>query len=105
MTVEFLIGLALAWLTPKNVLEAASAVMGVGGAYLLAVKSPWAGWAFVLFLFSNLGWVAFGWLNGHWFLLAQHLAFAFTSALGIWIWLALPIVDRGLTDPGIGDDT
>jgi hypothetical protein len=95
----------MAWLTPKNVLEAASAALGVGGAYLLAVKSPRAGWAFVLWLLSNLGWVAFGWLHAHWFLMAQHLAYAVTSATGIWIWLALPMVDRALADPGVGDDS
>lgn len=105
MTFELLIALAFAWLTPQNVLEAISAALGVAGAYLLAVKSPRAGWAFVLWLFSNIGWVAFGWLNSHWFLVAQNSLYAVTSALGIWIWLALPIVDRGLTDSGIGDDT
>jgi len=104
MTAEILLELALAWLTPKNVLEAGSATLGVAGAYLLAVKSPWAGWAFVLWLLSNLGWVAFGWLNAHWFLLAQHAAYAVTSATGIWIWLALPMVDRALADSGLGDD-
>lgn len=103
MTVEILIELALAWLTPKNVLEAGSAALGAGGAYLLAAKSPWAGWAFVAWLFSNLGWIVFGWLNAHWLLAAQHAVFAVTSALGIWMWLVLPLIDRALSDLGVGD--
>jgi hypothetical protein len=104
ITFQAALDAVMAWLTPKNALEAASAALGVGGAYLLAVKSPWAGWAFVLWLLSNLGWVAFGWLNEHWFLLVQHVAYAITSATGIWIWLALPMVDRALVDSGVGDD-
>lgn len=104
MTFHTPLELLFVWLTPQHLLEAVSAALGLGGAFLLAVKSRWAGWAFVLWLFSNVGWMGFAWLGGHWFLLAQHVAFAATSVLGIWTWLTLPLVANALRDDGLGDD-
>lgn len=101
---NFLSAFEHAWLTPQNVLEAMSAALGVAGAYLLAIKSPWAGWAFVLWLFSSLGWVAFGWLNGHWFLVVQNTAFAITNLIGIWTWRVFEALG-GPDNDGLGDDS
>lgn len=70
--------------------EVASALLGVMGALLLATKSRWAPWAWVLWLASNAGWIAFGLAGGHWFLLAQNAVFAVTSAMGVWVWLVRP---------------
>jgi hypothetical protein len=77
-------------MTPHYFLEIVSAVLGLSGALLLAVRSRFAGWAFVLWLGSNTGWVVFGALAGHWGLVAQHAGFAITSALGVWTWLLRP---------------
>lgn len=70
--------------------EISAAVLGVIGSLLLATKSRWAGWAFVVWLFSNAGWMAFGVLRGHWFLVAQNAVFAVTSCIGLWVWLVRP---------------
>lgn len=77
-------------MTPQLLLEFVSAALGIAGALLLATKSRWAGWAFVLWLASNLGWVTFGVTHGMWALVAQHLAFSITSAIGIRTWLCAP---------------
>ena len=104
MTFHTLIEFLSVWLTPQHVVEAVSAVFGLCGAFLLAVKSRWAGWAFVLWLFSNVGWMGFAWMGGHWFLLAQHLAFAATSLIGIYTWRVLEVVGGALNDDGLGDE-
>lgn len=84
-------------MTTQELLEIASAVLGLSGALLLATKSRWAGWAFVLWLASNAGWMAFGAMTGHWALVGQHAGFSITSAIGVWTWLLQPMW-AGLTD-------
>jgi len=71
-------------------LEILSMMTGITGTLLLAIKSRFAGWAFVAYLASNMGWVAFGAAHEHWGLVIQHLVFAITSVIGIWVWLAKP---------------
>ena len=70
--------------------EIAAAALGVAGSLLLATRSRWAGWAFVLWLLSNAGWIAFGTLRGHWFLVTQNVVFLVTSCIGVWVWLLRP---------------
>lgn len=86
----------MSWLT---LMELLSAVLGLAGALLLATKCRWAGWAFVLWLGSNAGWIAFGVAGGHWWLVAQNAGFFVTSALGVLNWLVWPRVQRELLDP------
>lgn len=81
-------------MTAQQWLELISACLGVAGANLLATRCRWAGWAFVLWLASNVGWIVFGTAQGLWFLVAQHVVFAGTSVLGIWTWLLLPALAR-----------
>jgi len=71
-------------------LEIIAAILGVTGTLLLAIKSPYAGWAFVVYLISNIGWITFGSLHGHWALVGQHVIFSMTSLIGIWVWLVQP---------------
>lgn len=73
-----------------NALEILSALLGVTGTLLLALKSRYAGWAFVAYLISNIGWIVFGASHAHWALLAQHAVFSVTSLIGIWTWLIRP---------------
>lgn len=75
---------------PQIILESISACLGLSGSLLLATKNRWAGWAFVLWLASNAGWISFGAIGGHWGLVAQHSGFAITSAMGVWVWLVRP---------------
>jgi hypothetical protein len=71
-------------------LEIVGAAGGVLGTMLLALNGRFAGWGFVAFLVSNVGWIAFAASHGHQFLLAQQACFLITSVLGIWIWLLKP---------------
>lgn len=69
------------------VLQWLGCVTGVGGAFLLAVNTPYSGWGFVLFLISNGFWIAYG-VNTHARgLVVAQICFTVTSALGIYRWL------------------
>lgn len=71
-------------------------LFGVAGTLLLATKGRRAGWGFVAFLVSNMGWILFALHHGHTKLLAQHLIFAMSSVVGIWFWLLEERVTRRL---------
>lgn len=86
-------------------LEVLSALLGIGGAVLLATRCRWAGWAFVLWLVSNCGWMVFGFQRDLWWLFAQHLAFAASSVLGIWTWRGAMLAGEALRDDGTGDES
>lgn len=68
-------------------IEAVAAVSGLLGAFLLATKGNYAAWGWLAFLTSNAGWIAFGWIRRHWWLVAQQVGFTASSLLGIWTWL------------------
>jgi nicotinamide riboside transporter PnuC len=76
----------------------AGLLFGVLGTLLLATKSRVAGWGFVLFLASNAGWLVFAYEHGHSKLLAQHLVFAASSLLGVWVWLVQPRVKSAIQE-------
>lgn len=80
---------AAAWAFVWTV-DFAGLVFGVAGTLLLATKGRLAGWGFVAFLVSNLGWIVFAHEHGHTKLLAQHLIFAGSSLVGVWFWLVKP---------------
>lgn len=65
-------------------LEAIAAAFGLAGAWLLASKGDHAAFAWWCFLASNAGWIAFGYLRRHWFLLLQQAGFTASSLVGIW---------------------
>lgn len=67
-----------------SVFEWSGCVLGITGAMLVAVQSPQARWAFVLWLISNLSWTIYGWWHGNLALVLQQSAFCITSMLGIW---------------------
>lgn len=75
-----------------TLIEILSAMAGLCGALLLAFNGRRAGWGFALFCLSNVGWIAFATLQGHWALLAQQLGFMVTSLIGCWVWLVGPLV-------------
>jgi hypothetical protein len=68
-------------------IEAAAAVAGLVGSFLLAGKGEHAAWGWWAFLASNAGWLAFGWIRRHWFLLLQQVGFTASSLWGIWTWM------------------
>lgn len=67
-------------------IQAAAAACGLLGAFLLAAKGEHAAWGWWAFLASNAGWLAFGWIGRHWFLLLQQVGFTASSLWGIWNW-------------------
>lgn len=74
-------------------IELVSALTGMLGALLLATRSRYAGWAFVLWLVSNVGWIIFGAGNQHWFFIVQQVVFTATSLIGIYRWLIAPSLE------------
>lgn len=72
-------------------IEIVSALLGIAGALLLATRNRYAGWAFVAWFISNIGWIVFGAGNQHWFFIMQQVAFTATSVIGIWSWLVRPL--------------
>lgn len=71
----------------RHGLEATAAACGLAGAWLLAAKGQHAAWGWWFFLASNAGWIAFGWIRRHWFLLLQQLGFTASSLWGVWTWM------------------
>lgn len=72
--------------SPQGI-EAFAAGAGLTGAFLLATAGQHAAWGWVAFLASNVGWIAFGWIRRHWWLLAQQVGFTASSLWGIWNWI------------------
>lgn len=75
------------------VVEVIAAICGLLGSLLLALKGQSAPWGWMFFMLSNVGWLAFSYGFGHWFLLVQQIGFSITSAIGIWKWLIEPRLD------------
>ena len=71
-------------------IEMFSALLGLLGAVLMASRSRFMAWAFVVWLLSNAGWLLFGAGNSHWFFFAQQIGLTITSVLGTWTWLIRP---------------
>ena len=70
------------------VLEWTGAIMGFIGAALLASNTRVSPYGWILFLMSNVVWIAYGGIQSAWGLVAMQVGFTFTSLLGIWRWLA-----------------
>ena len=66
-----------------SVIEFLSAAFGIFGTVLLALNGRRAGWGFVAYLASNIGWIWFAAVHQHWALLAQQLAFLVSSLVEI----------------------
>jgi hypothetical protein len=72
-------------------------IFGASGAALLALNRPdWSRWGFVLFLASNVAWIAFALEQEQRWLLLQTMVFTGTSLLGIWQWFRAPRADAPL---------
>lgn len=81
-----------------SVIEFLSAAFGIFGTVLLALNGRRAGWGFVAYLASNIGWIWFAAVHQHWALLAQQLAFLVSSLVGIWVWLVRPWWQRRMAE-------
>lgn len=86
-----IVALLMAWCAlVDHWLEALAAACGLLGAWLLATNGQHAGIGWWAFLASNVGWIAFGWIRRHWFLLVQQVGFTASSVWGIWSWSGVP---------------
>lgn len=63
---------------------------GLAGALLLAINGRYARYGWVLFIASNAGWIAYGYMTGAMGLVVQQIGFSITSALGIYQWFIKP---------------
>jgi hypothetical protein len=79
---------------PIVLVELFASTCGLLGSLVLALKGKRAAWGWVLFAFSNVGWLAFGYGYGHWLFFVQQIGFTVTSVIGIWNWLIGPAIDR-----------
>lgn len=77
-----------------GVFEWSGCLLGILGAVLVAVKSPHAHWAWVLWLVSNVSWTIYGLATENYALALQQGAFMITSAIGLWHWLLQPALAR-----------
>lgn len=78
-----------------DILQWIGCVSGVLGAALLAWRSRWSGWGFVVYLFSNACWIAFGVVASLPGLVVMQCIFTLTSAVGVWRWLIFPAARGG----------
>ncbi len=74
--------------------EWSGCLLGILGAVLVAVKSPHARWAWVLWLVSNASWTVYGLATRNYALALQQGAFMITSTIGVWHWLLQPALRR-----------
>lgn len=78
----------------ESLLEWSGSILGVSGALLLALNLRFSGWGWVMFLVSNICWIAFALereLSG---LLFMQSVFMSTSLIGCWKWLLAPATNR-----------
>jgi nicotinamide riboside transporter PnuC len=73
-----------------EVIEWAGCITGLSGATLLAMNNRYSGWGFVLFLASNVAWIAFGLLSNATGMVVMQFGFTATSLMGVWKWLITP---------------
>ncbi len=72
---------------PPFWVEWGGALTGLLGAALLAIKSDYSGYGFVLFLGSNVCWLYFGLRTRAWGLVTMQFGFTGTSLLGMYNWI------------------
>jgi hypothetical protein len=77
-------------MTTIDILQWAGCFLGALGSLMLALNNRTSGYGFVVFLASNVCWMAFGWLTNAPGLVVMQLVFSVTSGLGIWRWLVQP---------------
>ena len=85
-----LISTELAAATNLGVAEWLGCLTGVAGSALLALNNRFSGFGFVLFMVSNLCWIAYALTNGIFGLVTMQVAFTVTSGIGIYRWLLRP---------------
>lgn len=62
-------------------------VTGICGSALLALNNRFSGWGFVLFLISNIFWIAFSLITSTNGLLTMQIFYMVTSIVGVIRWL------------------
>ena len=63
--------------------------MGITGALLLAMNTPWSAYGWISFLLSNFAWVFYAYRQRVWSMLVMQLVFTGTSLLGITRWILM----------------
>lgn len=79
-------------------ISTAAAILSVAGALMLAMKTPGAKWAWVLWTVSNVLWIGWALREQQWALLGQQCVFLGTSLLGVWQWVVRPHRERARAD-------
>jgi hypothetical protein len=63
--------------------------LGIVGALLLALNTPWSAYGWISFLLSNFAWILFAYRKQLWSMLVMQLVFTGTSVLGIYQWILM----------------
>lgn len=71
----------------NDILQWFGCVTGITGSLFLALNNKHSGWGFVLFLLSNMFWMAFGISTNAPGLITTQVFFTITSSLGVYKWL------------------
>lgn len=71
---------------PVSILDWLGAALGIFGAVVLAMRMPWSGWGWVLFLFANVFWILYGVMTSTWSIVLMQGVMSVTSVLGIYRW-------------------
>lgn len=74
-------------MTSIRKIEIVGMLFGLAGNLLLATRGAYAGYGFVAYLVSNVGWLFFSFKHRHWFMFTQFVGFTITSIYGVWEWL------------------
>ena len=70
--------------------ELVAAFFGILGTFLLAFKGRYAGYGFVAYLVSNVGWIIFALDRSQYPFLIQQIFFTISSIVGILVWIVRP---------------
>lgn len=60
----------------------------VVGSLLLASRTQWSAYGWLVAIVGNLAWIAFGWIGNAQSVLFQSLSFALINAIGAYRWLS-----------------
>jgi hypothetical protein len=69
-----------------NIVGWIGSALGLAGSLIVALKAPYSGYGFLVYLGSNFAWLYHGVKTQTWALVVMQIGFTTTSFLGLWNW-------------------